>query len=495
MPFIVEVDGHRHQIDQGDQRLQTLNMDMERKVQIRTEYRFKIPSIEVRVLTYEAPMASYLTESETYVPEQVKLVDDRLHHIREFLIQDGDDPYQRPITRVKIPEEMYEEMDKYRGSFGYIKPYPPKPYPQVSSEERERQKRSAGSLYRDPVPKEVFGKKSSILNPGNASTEKESRMFGLVTGTRVQIPDPLGKERYATATVIEMKEGWPKGKVLLCLDRPQNEEGHASETTGNGYGYLAHADHIRPLGPVRSAVDRYSSVPDHIGVVAPEGFKEIPKNAVGRVLSLNDNQATVAWFNVRHPAFRQETDGKRVWESVWTIPAEPLRWCRLEPGTHKVKRTFYTTFSAFERGDYLVYISEKPVSLPGGAGKSNYVVTPGVVFQHQGWDSDHCCIRGMIVAGMSPEIIGTNLNLRKQDVRKFEGVFLSAGATVEIIAEVVFKKSNLQGRRAHVVLPTDGDGDVGIEFTEDLGAGSLDGVGQEGRCLYVPAQAVKLISE
>lgn len=42
-----------------------------------------------------------------------------------------------------------------------------------------------------------------------------------------------------------------------------------------------------------------------------------------------------------------------------------------------------------------------------------------------------------------------------------------------------------------VILSTDAEGDVGIEFEEDLGAGSLDGIGKEGHCIYIEASLVK----
>jgi hypothetical protein len=92
---------------------------------------------------------------------------------------------------------------------------------------------------------------------------------------------------------------------------------------------------------------------------------------------------------------------------------------------------------------------------------------------------------------MPRETLGMGVKIRTQDVMPFEGSFFSSGEEVEVVAEVVFRKKSLQGRRGRVILPTDADGDVGVEFPEDIGAGSLDGVGEEGRCLYIPADAVK----
>jgi hypothetical protein len=45
--------------------------------------------------------------------------------------------------------------------------------------------------------------------------------------------------------------------------------------------------------------------------------------------------------------------------------------------------------------------------------------------------------------------------------------------------------------KGKVILSTDTEGDVGIEFKEDIGAGSLDGIGKEGHCIYIEADLVK----
>jgi hypothetical protein len=45
--------------------------------------------------------------------------------------------------------------------------------------------------------------------------------------------------------------------------------------------------------------------------------------------------------------------------------------------------------------------------------------------------------------------------------------------------------------KGKVILSTDAEGDVGIEFPDDIGAGSLDGIGREGHCIYIEASLVK----
>lgn len=503
MPFIVEVDGHRHQIDQGDQRLQTLNMDMERKVQIRKEYRFNSPSVEVRVLTYEEPMLDYFAaDREVTMPAPV-LVDDNIRHIKNFLVQDGDKHYQEYEPRRNVDGEQIISRAQYERKFGHTKVA-------VRPEERERGKRALfESMYR-PTPRPTskdFGNKPSFSSPWDTPQKlKESHMPDWVTGARVQVADPMGQERYASGTVIEVKEGLPRGTTLICLDKPKPDGDDPLDICGSGYGHLVRTQDLRPLRDPRNHEAWYMDVPEHLAVVAPEGFTYMditfPRGAVGRVITGPSSAGegsgyTIAWLNVRDRHFRGGSDGKKEWSNVFSVPGDPLRWCRIEPGTYKVKRTFYSTFSPFEVGDYLVYVSEKPIPFPSKNGKEiqNHVVIPGVIFRHRGWDTERNCIQAVIVGGMSPETLGANLNLRKQDVRKFDQPFIPVGSAVEIVAEVIFKKKNLQGRRAKAVLPTDVDGDVGLEFPEDMGAGSLDGAGREGRCLYVPSQSVRLISE
>ena len=49
--------------------------------------------------------------------------------------------------------------------------------------------------------------------------------------------------------------------------------------------------------------------------------------------------------------------------------------------------------------------------------------------------------------------------------------------------------------RAVVVLPLDQDGEIGLQFEEDINAGSLDGYGQDKRCLYIHHSAIEKVAE
>ena len=68
--------------------------------------------------------------------------------------------------------------------------------------------------------------------------------------------------------------------------------------------------------------------------------------------------------------------------------------------------------------------------------------------------------------------------------------FFRVGETVRVSESVSYRQRNLQGLSGTVLLCTDQDGDVGVEFSQDLKAGTLDGIGETGRCLYVPARTL-----
>jgi len=306
----------------------------------------------------------------------------------------------------------------------------------------------------------------------------------LTTGTRVRTPDPAGQDKYAFGTVVELKaEAIPRGYALVAMDRPSPDYNDYPEVVGEMHGLVIKHGNLRSAsGASRSKKDLYKGVPEHIGVFAHEPFefegRKFKRGAMGRVLEDRGANYTVDWYNVRDV------------ESPFYVPKDCVRWCRFEPSSNKIKQTWYTTHTPLAPGDVLAYWSEKPNIMSGD--RHHFAVTKGVLLRHDSWDESRCCINATIVSGMAKnEGLGMRLQVRKQDVRKFEETFLDQGQEVEIVAEVHFRKKNLQGRRGKVILATDFEGDVGVEFPEDIGAGSLDGAGKEGQCLYIPTESVK----
>jgi hypothetical protein len=87
------------------------------------------------------------------------------------------------------------------------------------------------------------------------------------------------------------------------------------------------------------------------------------------------------------------------------------------------------------------------------------------------------------------------VKVKPKQVIPFTGAFVERNSRVQVIEDVFWKKKSLRNKRGLVVLPTDEDGDIGVQFDDPIDAGSLDGAGTEGCCLYLPATAVENLSE
>jgi len=98
-----------------------------------------------------------------------------------------------------------------------------------------------------------------------------------------------------------------------------------------------------------------------------------------------------------------------------------------------------------------------------------------------------------IVSCLVLELLGGRATIEHWRLKPLETpeLFFAQGKEVQVTAEVSFRGLSLRGKRAKVILPTDPEGDVGLEFPENLRAGSLDGLGRSGYCLYVKADALK----
>lgn len=74
----------------------------------------------------------------------------------------------------------------------------------------------------------------------------------------------------------------------------------------------------------------------------------------------------------------------------------------------------------------------------------------------------------------------------------FPHPYLGEGEKVQVEnKELQFRQRRLEGLRGTVLLSTDANGNVGVEFEQDLHAGSFDGLGAQGKCLFVPAECLK----
>ncbi len=126
-------------------------------------------------------------------------------------------------------------------------------------------------------------------------------------------------------------------------------------------------------------------------------------------------------------------------------------------------------------------------------GERNYRLARGTLARFQG-PLDRNKSQVTLAGGCDPAIIGLETIISTKGLEKIEEEFIEAGVEVVISATLDFRRRDLKGLRAVVVLPMDQDGEIGLQFKEDIGAGSLDGHGQDKRCLYIHHSSVKKAS-
>ncbi len=329
------------------------------------------------------------------------------------------------------------------------------------------------------------------IDPESRKTKGED-MDHYPTGTRVSVRS-TGEEDPLYGTIVELENSRsriPDTAYLVCMDKPR--PAHYKDypkTCGTGHGRITAASAITTAGSnFRTTREMYAGVPTHIGMFVPKSFsqqgKTYPEGSSGRVLEMRTNAVRIRWYLYGGGLCE-------VKDASW-VPKESVRWGRIHGGHRKATEWYTgTSRSDHEAGDILIYCSAAPLHIPG----TQYVITKGVILEFAGGASDRRHINVHIRAGMDPEIIGYAIKVPKSSVRLFKEPYIPAGEEVEITAEIMFRRKNLRGKRGTVVLATDSEGDVGIEFSEEMEAGSLDGAGTEGKCLYIPADAVNKISE
>lgn len=69
----------------------------------------------------------------------------------------------------------------------------------------------------------------------------------------------------------------------------------------------------------------------------------------------------------------------------------------------------------------------------------------------------------------------------------------SIGGRALIKDEFVFRRKNLKGRVGEVISKLPGSRMLFVEFNEDLGGCSADGLGKAGHCVMVPEEHVQLV--
>jgi hypothetical protein len=353
-------------------------------------------------------------------------------------------------------------------------------------------------------------------------------MTSFLSGGRVCV-DGLASTR---CTVL----GWPaglaeecpdlmgKGYVPLCADlkdiRNADYFSKIDSYCGPGCGRLVKLARLKHLGE-----PCYHTISLGIGVCVPPDsgplYKEVttgpqagkvvslPSGLTGRVVRYKhgSNVYEISWHIqtlAKHGIHRNEcpvfhstigvngTDYAS-WESI-----ERVRWCRMRPDNGNILKLWPSEFAtepkspAFILGDYVLYRGGRPMAVAAGNG-CRYIIMPGDIVQIVYMDSQ----RGTAHVRLPPWVgerytSGCNFVVDMGNLRPLEHPLIQSGTEVTVVASIDFGGQSLEGRQGVVVIPTDSEGDIGIEFTEEVrGAGSLDGRGENGRCLYVPVSAVE----
>lgn len=251
-----------------------------------------------------------------------------------------------------------------------------------------------------------------------------------------------------------------------------------------------------------SRPETWEHVPQNVGVYASRDFEYdgvyFPKWTAGRVsVFTSPNMVRVLWehsilgdrwIGLDHEKFSNL--------AYWEVPSEYLEFgtidLRLGKVTHawgpnKVPPASFK--KKFQVGDMVTYVSPRSHRIVGNDGHSHtmgYGTILKVIVANRG------ATGVTLIGNCQSEIIGANAQLDSNLLAPFLFPWFPEGEKVRVTKEVMFQKRSLQDQIGIVLSSTDQDGDVGIQFQEDIGAGSLDGLGPDGRCLFVPSKALEI---
>ncbi len=332
----------------------------------------------------------------------------------------------------------------------------------------------------------------------------------LHTGQRLHFRHPQDGS-WVSGTIIDpdldrknRMRALPEGRVLVCADEQDMKNFRdAPELTGEGYGVIVSRSKIA-LFSKNFSTDAYDTVPDHIGIVTVQEFfhDDVTFNrySTGRLVQINaGGTALISWYKKKNGRFAntlvKRSNGKVVaWENCYNVPTEYLNWCRLSSSTSVEvvwPGRFLPQAPKFNVRDYIVYTAERSLKV-GGPDGHYFAIAKGAILQITGQDSQGV---HYLVRTVSSCRKGLETQLTSDAFVLLKASYLPGGTPVEVTAHLEFKKRDLQGQKGVIVLPTDADGDVGVEFNEDIGAGSLDGHGKSRHCLYVPADSVQTLTK
>jgi hypothetical protein len=324
------------------------------------------------------------------------------------------------------------------------------------------------------------------------------------SGTRVLYRHPVSKKRaYATVVgvVDEMSGHERPGTILLCTDEPYLRFNHHENYTGEQRGVMVSAKKAE----VDEAMgDTWHNVPDNVGVCARKEFRHddvgFPAGCTGRIVAPPDadrNMVLVSWNFSNDNFHTHEDSGGGLWNQCWEVPLSKVSMCLMNNNEKKVI-SHWPAGMGNKRPERKVkdvcIVTGRSVSyMNEETGREQILPEATVVELLKNNGGSHRTWTCRVIGGCPDGMINATMNIRELYLKNHPHPdrFYRPGEVVEIVAKVDFRKVALQGMKGKVILSTDTEGDVGIEFKEDIGAGSLDGIGKEGHCIYIEADLVK----
>jgi hypothetical protein len=319
-------------------------------------------------------------------------------------------------------------------------------------------------------------------------------------GTRVTFRSPQSSE-WEIGTIVgrtpEMRGKSRPGCVLVATDKTSKYNDSNTKYTGRNHGTIID---IEQTGMQEMDDPQWELVPEHIGIVARKGFIQddvkIPTGSTGRIIndmSRNHGTVSVSW-NFHNANFSNFVDaaGKER-NNIWEVPSSKINLCNMGGGGVKTVWPGGLGEAIEHKVGDLCKVSARSVSFTTDR-EQEVVVSGGTVVELLEYSGDryktwYC----RIIGGCADSLVGQTLKIRASHMKTHPkpDLFYRPGQQVEIVAKIDFRKKPLQGMKGKVILSTDSEGDVGIEFPDDIGAGSLDGIGREGHCIYIEASLVK----
>jgi hypothetical protein len=332
------------------------------------------------------------------------------------------------------------------------------------------------------------------------------------TGLRVTVSGV--EPRRKNATVINI-EGLPKGTLAVCFDKPvapDSAEPMLDSLTKPGFGMLVPQTSVQ-VREDQNSYETFRTIPKHIGVIVTETTRidevNFKSGQTGRLIIQPEGPESRVMVNWNFPnkhfydaagsgsagEYRSDIPDGR-YTSCYSVPRQLLAFCHLDSTRHQRARVLWPNSggdedAVFQKGDYVRAVLTDEQRITNGV--RQFRIDPGTIMQYVG-AVDRTKSQVSLAGGCDPAVLGLTTVVGTRGLEKVEEDFIEAGREVEITAEISFRKRGLIGMQAVVVLPMDQDGEIGLQFKEDISAGSLDGHGEDKKCLYIHHSALKKVS-